>query len=55
MVKAIKAFLCIGLFKSTAGKSFFSPGVLVILFFLEIKIPTGTIISPSNRNPGKII
>jgi hypothetical protein len=55
IVKTINAFLCFGLLRSIAGKSFFSPWDLAILFFLEIIIPAGIIINPSIRNPGKMI
>jgi hypothetical protein len=55
MVKTINAFLCLGVFRSIAGNNFFSVGIEAILFFLEIIIPAGIIINPSNRNPGKIM
>jgi hypothetical protein len=55
IVKTINALLCLGLFRSIAGNSFFSDGVEAILFFLEIIIPAGIIINPSKRNPGKIM
>ena len=55
MVKITNAFLCFGLFRSIAGNRFFSVGVEAIFFLLEISIPAGIIISPSKRNPGKIM
>jgi len=55
IVKMIKAFLCLGSFRSIRGNLASSLIALLLILFLSRIIPTGISKSPRIKNPGSII